>query len=185
MKKIIAGMIPLMVATMLHAEVKPLFNLGFEAGGDRLQTVTFTNGDTEYIKAGDGFIIEGGAEIQSDAHFGMHLLLGLKADSVGGDNGDVMFYRTTLTGLGTYRVNEFTMAAGLTYHLSPELDGDGVASNVNVPFEDALGTVIQLGYRVVPDMDIGLRATMISYDVENSPVSVDGDSIGMYLGFTF
>ena len=42
-------------AVSLAADVRPVFVAGYDTGGDKLVTVTFTNGDTQSIRANEGF----------------------------------------------------------------------------------------------------------------------------------
>ena len=83
-----------------------------------------------------------------------------------------------------YKLKMFRFGGGITYHIRPSLDGDGVVDEIGADFDNALGFVLQsdilFGYYYA-----GLRYTAIEYEVEGHNADVGGNSVGVLLGFRF
>ena len=163
---------------------------GIHLGGETVATASFTNGDTEKIKAGEllSFAIGFHTEL-SDSVQG-RFSIGYKFDSINAENGDLDFSRVPLEFLVMQRYTYWMLGGGLTYHLSPEFTAD-VASSVGpsgtVEFDDSLGVVIAFDYNSKGNFDhdwyVGGRVTLIDYD--NQFGSVRGNSLGAVIGFLF
>ncbi|HYS58428.1 MAG TPA: hypothetical protein VEM34_09850, partial [Burkholderiales bacterium] len=50
----------------LAADVRPVVRIGFDFGGDKLASATFTNGSTDTIKAGEFIYLGGGLSVITD-----------------------------------------------------------------------------------------------------------------------
>src|SRR5262245_35059618 len=112
-----------------HAvEVHPVIVLGADFGGDKIVTVRFTNGESESIKAGDGFYLGAGVSLRNDDNTIEFLgTVNYKYTSVTASNGDVTWTRVPIDTLVFYRWEKFRAGAGLTYHMSPKIGGSGFA----------------------------------------------------------
>lgn len=166
------------------AEVRPVARIGFDFGGDNLITVPFTDGTSDSIRANEGFSIGGGALFRSDLlHMEAEVTLSYKFTSVNARNGDVTWTRFPIDALVFYRLPQFRLGGGLTYHLSPSLDGSGAASNINATFDDALGFVLQADYLWTPRYTLGARYTSVTY--KTGGVSFSGKGLGTTIGFVF
>jgi hypothetical protein len=185
-KKVLALLVTVAAALPLAAEameVHPVIVAGADFGGDKIVTVTFTNGDTSSIKAGDGLYLGLGASVLNDDRRIEFLgTINYKYTSISADNGDVTWTRVPLDALGFYRWEKFRLGAGVTYHMSPKIHGSGAASSLNVTVDNALGEVVQ-GDLLLGKVNIGLRYTHITY--KNSSGSAKGDSAGIIFGYTF
>ena len=65
------------------------------------------------------------------------------------------------------------------------LSSSGVASGLDVKFKDALGFAIEVDYWRNEHVYFGGKFTMINYELKNSSISVDGNSIGVVMGYVF
>lgn len=167
--------------------IRGVLNLGLDFGGDTLVDGSFVGGDTFDIKAGELLYFSGGIIFMPDSiesNFETHLTIGWKFDSVNADNGDIDFNRFPLELLYFYKVNNWRLGGGLTYHLNPKLKGSGVASGINANFDDALGFVIQSHYSLDETFSIGVRYTIIDYEGEGLK-TIDANSFGLTLGYSF
>jgi hypothetical protein len=166
-----------------HAmDVRPFFQAGADFGGDTLVNVTFTDGSTASVKANEGFYFGGGASIVTDSKLvEIELSLAYKFSMINASNGDIDWTRWPLEALVFYRLDKVRLGGGLTYHLNPEVDGSGVATPLNIKFDDALGFVLQADYRLSDKMAIGMRYTNLKYEVDGSSASAKSNG----LGFTF
>ena len=165
------------------AEIRPLFNAGFDFGGDTMVTAVFVDGSSETIKANEGVYLGGGAAIITDARdWEFHVTLGYKFTMIDATNGDVEWTRFPLEALAFYRFQKVRLGGGLTYHLSPKLEGSGVVGGLNVTFKDAAGAVLQADWLVTDALALGLRYTAIEYDAKGA---FTGSARANGLGVTF
>ncbi len=165
-------------------EVKPVFKLGADFGGETIATVTFTNGSQKSIDANEGLYIGGGASFLLDSKdIEIETTLSIKYTSITASNGDVTWTRFPLEVLAFYRAPKFRVGGGLTYHLSPKLSGSGVAGGLNVNVDDALGAVLQGDWLITQKISVGLRYTSLSYKANG--VTAKSDGVGVTIGFIF
>ena len=81
-------------------------------------TVVFTNGDTEKVKAYEGFYLGGGlAILDSDRSMEYQVTLAYKFALIDASNGDVEWTRIPLEALAFYRFPRVRLGGGLTYHI--------------------------------------------------------------------
>ena len=188
MLKAVPGLVFMLVAAVplvsQAADVRPVFKAGFDFGGDKLATATFTSGSTESIKANELLYLGGGISILADSKdIETEVTIGWKFDRINASNGDIKFNRYPLEGLVFYRFPKFRLGGGLTYHLSPKLSGSGVASNINGKFDDSLGFVLQADYLITQKLSVGGRYTSLKYKVGG--VSADSSGVGVTFGMSF
>ncbi len=167
-----------------HAvDVRPMLKAGFDVGGDTLVTAVFTDGSTKSIKANEGFYFGGGASILSDSKdIEGEVSLSYKFASINASNGTIDWTRYPLDVLVFYRLPQFRLGGGLTYHLSPKLSGSGPAGNISTKFDDSAGFVLQADY-LLQKITFGLRYTSLQYKVGGASAKSDG--VGITFGISF
>lgn len=176
----------LAVATPARAtDIRPMFKVGADFGGDELVTVTFTNGESRTIRANDGVFLGGGVSILNDAKdVEAEISLSYKVDTINASNGTVTWSRWPIDALLFYRLPSMRLGGGLTYHLNPELTGSGVVGNVFDKFDNALGFILQADYSVSERHHIGLRYTGIEYKLNVPGAQGTAKSNGLGLVFS-
>lgn len=167
-----------------ESSVKFTFDLGVHAGGDTLVTAYFTDGSTEKIEAGDGVSIAFGAIFDLTENLELATTYGYKNASINGSNGSVDWTRYPLNILFLYKMDKLRIGGGLTYHMSPKLDGDGSGSAINADFDNALGTLLDVRYFFTDTLYFGARATFIDYKPTGGSRSFNGDSVGITFGYS-
>ena len=151
------------------AEIRPLVKAGVDVGGDTMVTVVFTDGDTQKVRANDGFYLGGGAAIIDDAQdMEYHVTLAYKFALIDGDNGDIEWTRIPLEALAFYRFQHVRFGGGLTYHINPKLEGSGLVGGLDVEFKNALGVVLQADWRITELIASAARYTFLEYDAEGA-----------------
>jgi hypothetical protein len=166
------------------ADVRPVIKAGFDFGGDKLVTATFTSGSTDSIKANELFYFGAGISILADSKdIETELTIGYKFDSINANNGDIKFTRYPLEALVFYRFPKYRLGGGLTYHFSPKVSGSGVASSINGNFDDSLGFVLQADYLITQKVSVGGRYTSLKYKVGGA--SFDSSGVGVTAGMRF
>ena len=155
-----------------------LAQMDLDFGGDDIATLSFIDGDTQDVKAGQGIGIGIGGWVRPVATvpFELQGILGYKVVFTAADNADIKVTRSTLQLNGVYRfANEWYVGAGFVRHMSPELDGDGFFEDVE--FDDANGFNAEVGWRW-----IALHYTKIEY---STPGYEDADASNVGIRFTY
>ena len=174
----------LLLATVLsstaHADL--YVEGAFEGGGDDLAGTTA--GDD--ISAGGGLKFAIGVQnpVNEEGTAAIRLAVGYLFDSVDAVNGEAEV--DTLTFDAVYVINSgpHSFGVGGTMHMSPEYSDDIVGlSPLKVEFDDAVGLLLQYGYQVTPNMELGVRVTDLEY--ETGSVKFDAGSFGLYLSNGF
>ena len=169
------------------ADIRPLIKAGFDVGGDTMVTVRFTNGDTENVKANEGFYLGGGAAILDDArHMEYHVTLAYKFALINASNGDIEWTRIPLEALAFYRFARARVGGGLTYHINPKLEGSGVVGGLDIEFKNALGIVLQADWLITRKIALGGRLTFLEYDAEGAfSGSAKSNGVGVTFSMNF
>jgi hypothetical protein len=155
-----------------------LVNLDLDFGGDDLVTVSFTDGDSQDVKAGQGvgFGVGGWFRPLENSPLEIQAALGYKYVTTAATDADIKVTRTTLQLNAVYRfANDWYVSGGLLRHMSPELDGDGFFEDIE--FDDANGASVEFGWKW-----IGLHYTAMEY---SSDLYEDADAGNIGLRFTW
>ena len=151
-----------------------LLNLDLDFGGDDLATVSFTDGDSQDVKAGQGigFGVGGWFYPMVGVPFELQAAVGYKYVTTAATDADIKVTRTTMQLTAVYRFeNNWYVSGGLARHMSPELDGDGFFEDIE--FDDAAGFSAEVGWKW-----IGLHYTQLDYSSELYE-DADAGSIGV------
>ncbi len=172
--------------TAQAAEVRGLFNMGYDFGGDRLVTVVYSDGTRESVDANKALYFGGGISLVHNQAGTMETQFTFNYHFDETDpyaSGGVKYSATSFDAVQVFNVNQASFGVGLTYHMSPKVTGTGVVSG-NIQFDDALGMVFQVGYRLSDRSTIGMRYTNIKYKVAGV-ADADGSGLGIFFNFGF
>lgn len=190
----------LSVTPLIASELKPMLQFGYDFGGKTLATVEQFNYNTGYesnkIRAGQGLSFEAGAAIENNKKdFELQFLVGYKVDRESASNGSVTWDRIPFTTLAMVKKNRWKFGGGVTYHLNPELSGsfsgfDNAGNffndSVNDKYDNAIGGVVQVQYKMSEAVAVGLRGTFIEYKLISDPsIIASGNSVGINFSYTF
>jgi hypothetical protein len=148
--------------------------MDLDYGGDDLVTLSFEDGDTQNVKAGQGFAVALGGWYRPAENLPIELqaALGYKVVFTAASNADIKVTRTTLQLNGLYRfTNGWYCGAGLVRHMGPKLDGDGWFEDIE--FDDATGFTVELGWKWV-----GLHFTRMDYSADGFE-DADAGNVGV------
>jgi|GEM_PF-4486488 len=165
---------------------------GIGAGGDKLATVTFTDGSTQSLYAGNGLFADFGVQHNFAASdWSLKATFGFNVDAVAAKNANTSFTRAPLDVLAIYSHGNNHFGFGLTEHLSPKLDLDGYGPNAD--FNNATGYILQYQYWL-----FGIRYTNIKYTVSSltfsggsgssscfANCSFDGSNVALFFNYVF
>jgi hypothetical protein len=149
-------------------------------GGDDLATVSFTDGSTQEVAAGQGITFAAGGyfyPMESSA-FSLRGTVGYKFVTTAADNADIGVSRVVLQLMGDYALtNDWHAGLGLVRHSGTKLDGDGFFDDVK--FDDSTGFAVEVGWRWA-----ALRYTDIKYTDELG-FDWDASNVGVSFAFKF
>lgn len=169
-------------------EVAFLLRMGMDFGGATLVKVSWDNGETGSVKAGQLFALAMGVYYWAPAApWALEATAGYKFDRVNGSNGSITFSRLPVELIASYVNSGFRIGAGPAVHLSPRFncEATGVCSG-SVTLRNAVGGVVQAAYGgpLLSGLDAGVRYTFVRYK-DDAGASLDGSAFGFVLGYRF
>ncbi|MGB9429680.1 MAG: hypothetical protein WCC11_07375 [Gammaproteobacteria bacterium] len=150
---------------------------GITGGGDKLAVVTFTDGSTKSIYAGNAVFADlGFLQDFGTSNWSLKATLGYAYTSVAASNATVSFSHFPLDVIGLYSFGRNHFGIGLTEDLSPKLDLAGYAPNGD--FNNSLGWLVEYRWWM-----FGVRYTNITY--RSAQGNVSGNNLGLFFNYTF
>jgi hypothetical protein len=171
-------------------EFKGVVGIGFDLGGDVLLGGSYADGSTWEVKANQGFMFNGGVAMVT-GNFETQATVGYKFGGPTAKNGSVSFDVVPVELMEFYRAGTVRMGLGLIYHSRPQLTVDIAGSPLNgtYSFDDAMGTVAQIGWVPpgTPSFSIDLRYTSVKFKQKNvaNAQEISGNVAGLYASFYF
>ncbi|GGC16513.1 outer membrane beta-barrel protein [Pseudoduganella buxea] len=167
MKKIVFAFSTLL-ATMVaaHAQtpataaapVRFLAGAGFSGGGDELATASYTNGDSQDIRAGKGLYLTAGAEYRVSPQVSVQATVNFHIDDTNADNGSIRFRRFPVEVLGYYHINtQWRVGGGVRYINGAKLTSSGAAAGLDTKFDNSTGAVLEAEYFWTPNFGMKMR----------------------------
>lgn len=167
--------------------VRPLVGMGLTFGGDKLASVSFTDGSTESIRSGGLFTIYAGAEFRASDVLAIQATLGYHTDSTSAaSNGSLRFARYPLDLLALYSVNDkVRLGGGVEFVNSPKVAGRGDLGDINVGFKNSTGLVLEGEYLFSPRFGAKARVAAHEFESKATGAKVDGNYVGLMLNYYF
>jgi hypothetical protein len=153
---------------------------GIEYGGDEILEVTFTNGDTQKVLAGQGGYVAVGGEftLPSVKALSLRASIGYKYNTTAADNADITLTRIPINLIPYWNLNkDIRLGIGITTHQFIQFDGDGFVPDID--FESSIGPRIEFAYKF-----IALTYTQIDYRIPSN-ASVSAGSFGVSVSYVF
>lgn len=170
-------------------KIKPFFIGGIANGGDVLHNDSFSD-----LKAGGLFYIGGGVLYEPEnSDFMYQASLGHKMSGanfillnvdVSGKERTKILRVSPLDLVAFYKVKKFILGLGLAYFMDPEYERCSKNSGCSkIAFDNAVGTLAELRYRIQEDVFMGIRFTRVEY--EASSRTVDASNVRLHFGLSF
>lgn len=147
---------------------------GIEFGGAKLIELTFTDGSTQSLTAGQGGTIAAGLQYRPAAapRLSVSGTVGYKFVTNASSNASIGITRVPLELVGRWTLNDDWWAgAGVVKHASVKVEGDGFIPDA--AFEASVGPTLELGWRWV-----ALTYTSMEYTAPGGQ-TFDAGSIGV------
>lgn len=169
------------------AEIKGIAGGGLDIGGDTLVTAILADGSTTDIKANEGIVLNAGVVVIND-QYETQATIGYKFGGSSRKNGSITWNTVPMELIQFLRASNMRIGLGLIYQFDPKLVIDIPGTSQTYHFNNAFGTLIQLGWAPV-DMpfSIDFRYTSIKYKPSNFSSTEDsnGNSAGLFASFFF
>lgn len=159
----------------------PTIQIRGGGGGNTLETITYTNGDTQNIRGGNGVEIAAGWHVQPyrNSPFDLRAQVGYKYYGSHADNADIYMDRVTWELIPSYQFGKgFWAGVGLLMHSNIKLHNDGVLPDYK--FKNALGPDFQLGWRW-----LALTYTNMKYEYEGTGQKFSANNLGLQFTYSF
>ena len=154
------------------SRIQAFWEAGLAYGGDTIGSIVFISGDEQDIKAGDGFSFGGGIVQRINDSFGIKYTAAYKVSFSAASNADVMKTVLPIDIIPYYRTGDHKFGVGLSMHLSPKVDWDWLAPEME--FDDATGITLEYAFR-----RFGFSYTDMDYEL--GPLTYDAS----HLSFKF
>jgi len=153
---------------------------GIEYGGDEILEVTFTDGDSQTVLAGQGGYVAVGGEfsLPSIKAVSLRASIGYKYNTTAAENANITLTRIPINIIPYWHLNKYIrLGIGLTTHQFIQFEGDGFVPDID--FESSFGPRIELAYKF-----IALTYTQIDYRIP-AISSVSAGSFGISVSYVF
>lgn len=138
---------PAPAAPAAHRPLRPVVEFGIEFGGDKVATVTFTNGEQQSVRAGQGGTLAAGVLYEPSATVPVSLraTVGFKFQTTAADNVSIWMRRYPVELVGSWHLTpQVRVGAGYVRHLRPRFTAEGLVPDI--PFADGNGATVELAY---------------------------------------
>lgn len=176
MKKTVFAIAALAIASASHAQnaaipartVHGFVGIGASAGGDKLATASYTNGDSASIRAGSGVTFTGGLDFRINEQFSAQTSVNFHVDNQSARNGDLRFQRFPIEALAFYHINQnWKIGTGLRYVSGAKLSGSGAGEIDDVKFDSTLSGVVEAEYLFSPQFSLKVRYVNEKFEVKD------------------
>ena len=168
---------------------KPLrfiLGAGLTAGGDKIATAYYEDGDEVDLRAGEMFALQAGIDYRLGPKFSLKATVGYHVDDASARNGEMRFQRVPVELLGYYHVNDkVRVGGGLRYVTGTEFRSSGAGDIGDYEFKDSTGAVVELEYMATPSIGVTLRYVNDKFEEKRYGGSVKGDHVGAFANFYF
>ena len=192
MKKIRTALLCALVTMSASAfaadgDFKVVLQMGITGGGDKLATVTFTDGTKESITAGGTFQFGLGAEWQpADLPVSVRATINHHFDSVNASNGDLKFKRSPIELVADYHVDDkIFVGGGLRLVNGVKYTQNVPGNSGSVDFDNTTGLLAGAGYKFNKHFQVSLRYVSEEYTTTKTGQKFDGSHAGLFTAFLF
>jgi hypothetical protein len=171
-------------AEPLQYQFRPFVAVGATTGGDRLQSLTDSSGNTQSVHGGGLFDLKAGINWRMTSRYSAALSVGYHFDSVG-SNQAMRFARVPVEAIGYFNgTPDLRFGVGARITSGAKLSGEGVVGGDH-SYKNTLGSVLEAEYFATPHIGLKLRYVAEKYKPKDGSAEIDGNHFGVYLGYYF
>lgn len=130
--------------------LRGVFEFGIEAGGDKIATVTFTNGSRQSVRAGQGGTLAAGLLWMPSPTVPLSLrgTVGFKFQTTAADDATIWLRRFPVELVASWHPTpDWRLGGGFVRHMRTRFTADNIVPDI--PFPDATGATVELGWKVL------------------------------------
>lgn len=163
-----------------------ILGAGLTAGGDKIATAYYEDGDEIDLRAGEMFALQAGIDYRFSPEFSLKATVGYHVDDASARNGEMRFQRVPFELLGYYHVNDkVRVGGGLRYVTGTEFRSSGAGDIGDYEFKDSTGAVAELEYMATPSIGVTLRYVNDEFEEKRYGGKIKGDHVGAFANFYF
>lgn len=171
----------------------PFLGVGLTFGGETLATATYNNGDRQDVTTGGLVDLRAGLEYQlTNSPLTLQMAVAYHVDNTTATNGSLKFSRFPVELIGMYDFgNQWRVGLGLRQATGAKVTTSGDATyqagyGRSTSFKADTGALIQVEYRVSPQVGLQARYVKESYTIQDyTHQSIDGSHGGIFGVFYF
>lgn len=165
-----------------QSNVKARFLLSgaFEFGGEEVAKVYFTNGESQFVRAGQGVAIGAGLQVGlgESEKFLLRGTVGFKYVTTAADNAHIRLTRVPIHLTGSIMAtNKLRIGAGLAMHNGIKFKADGIGTDFSI--KNTSGPIFEIAYR-----GIGISYTVMKY-TDNAGETYSANAFGIIFSGVF
>lgn len=171
-------------------EFSPFLGGGVTFGGDKVNTVHYTNGDDANIRAGGRLDLRAGVDYRlTGSPVSIQGTIAYHTARAEASNGSVDFSRVPVELLVQWHINEqWALGGGIRKATSAKYNasGAGASQTSDQEFKSNTGFVIEGEYYVIPSVGLKVRYVNEEYkDSANASIKRDGNHLGLLAVYYF
>ena len=172
--------------------VRVVLGMGLTGGGDTLATATYRSSsrydyDLDYnIKAGGLVVFTGGVDFRVTPEFSLQSTVSYHVDQANARNGDIKFKRYPIELLAYFHPSaSWRIGGGVRYVSSPKLSSSGVASGLDLDFDNTVSGLVEAEYFFSENFGMKFRYVNEKYQVKGYKDKVDANHAGIFGSYYF
>jgi hypothetical protein len=194
MKKTLLAIALSIASLAVHAQntapadsVRFLIGMGLTAGGDKLATTSYSNGDSSNIKAGSGGQFFAGIDYRISQQVSVQGTLGYHVHMTPeASNGDASFSRVPFEVIAYFHANDkWRVGGGVRLVSNAKLSGDGFAAGLDTSFKNTTGAIVEVEYLMNRNVGFKLRGVSEKYTPSGQNDSLNGNHLGLFANYYF
>ncbi len=185
------AIVALILSSAAHAQAgdrpfKFVAGLGLTGGGDKVASVTYTDGTTQTLKGGGLVMFFAGGEFRLGTLVTLQTTIGYHVDGSYASNGDLEFTRTPIDVIAYMPMTD-NLRLGIGAHFidSATLKGTGPAGYIDQKFDASVGLVVEGEYRFASWFGLKVRGVSQKYTETVTRTRFSGNHIGVLGAFYF
>lgn len=154
------------------------------SGGETLEHLRYTNGDTQNIRAGGGVYFTGGVDYRVTPEFSLQATANFHVDESSAKNGSVTFKRFPLELMGYYHAGpQWRVGGGVRYVTNAKLTSSGVVADDDYKFDNSTSAVFEVEY--FWSANVGMKVRYVNEPLKIYGHDVRGNHVGVSGNFYF
>jgi hypothetical protein len=174
--------------------VRWIATAGWDYGFEKLVTVIFQDGSTDYIRANGGYVVSAGASFLPllEGRLETRATIGFKFDRIQATDGSITYTAFPLEIVEVWDASPspFHLGLGASFALGTKLSGTGAARDLNLDLRNSAGLLAQVEWSM-PFAGgrgrwlLGGRFLLQRLQAEGGGPAIDANAAGLFAGLAY